>query len=85
MNVLGYWLVCTDWLQGQGDMDAGVPEWQHLGEGGPQEERQPQACRDGGRWLSWGSAVWLGIPVWHISSKVSTGRVSATEMRELPL
>lgn len=35
--------------------------------------------------VSLGNAVHSDIPVWHISSKVSTGRASATEIKELPL
>lgn len=53
MSVLGYWFRCAGWLWGQGDMDAGAPEWQCLGQEGPLGERQPLGCRDCRRWWAW--------------------------------
>lgn len=53
MSVLGYWFLCAYWLWGQGDMDAGAPACQCLGEEGPLGERQPLGCRDCRRWWAW--------------------------------
>lgn len=40
-----------------------------------------QGLREAG---SLGSPACLDVPVWHSSSKVSAGRASTTEMKELP-
>lgn len=85
MSVLGYWFICVEWLWVQGDKDTGVIKWKCLR--GKKSFREEAATGLQGlqETASLGSAVHLGFPVWHISSKVSTDRASAMERKELPL